>query len=44
MWMVGNVNVVNTLTSNSGYGYVLLDSHTDTIKHIKLDCGGGIRL
>lgn len=43
-WMIGNVNVVNLLAANYNYGYLLLDSHTDTIKHIKLDCGGGIRL
>lgn len=43
MWMVGNVTVVNDLTTNYNYGYKLIDSHNATIKHLKLDCGGGIR-
>lgn len=36
----GNVTIVNDLTSNSAYGYKLLDSSTGTtIKNLKLDCG-----
>lgn len=38
----GNITVVNDLTINTNYGYKLLDSSTDTIKHIKLDCSSSI--
>jgi hypothetical protein len=44
MWSVGNVTIVNDLTTNYNYGYKLIDSPIATIKQLKLDCEGGIRV